>query len=489
MTSLPPVPPVPPTALAADLRPALFAAGYTASGVSTWLGPVAERALARGEPAAARLACQGGSDLEILIQLFLLAEPVAEVDAEKALGGHGLTSGVLLAEGRGVVAAAIDIRPYGDGWWVVSDLRAPGGGEPLDPDAVVGIGSASVTLVTATPRPSVATALDLGTGCGVQALHLAGPGVTVTATDTSDRALQMAALTAALSDVELELVAGDLFAPVAGRTFDQIVANPPFVIGPDRYTYRDSALPADGLTAAVVGGVAEHLTVGGTATMLASWLAVSGEDWRDRVRSWLPSNCDALVLLREQLDPAEHVALWLADGDESLDAEAPDGTAEAWLLELESQDADGICYGLVLLRRLPADAAPVVSMLDLRDEPQVPSGPRLLAWLERVSALRGADGRSLRLAKAPELRLVRAFDADQDGWGQVGATLSAPGALPASVAVNELLVALVKECEPELPLGAVLDLVAAGTANPKLGVDALPAVLRLVEAGLLVPAG
>jgi hypothetical protein len=69
----------------------------------------------------------------------------------------------------------------------------------------------------------------------------------------------------------------------------------------------------------------------------------------------------------------------------------------------------------------------------------------------------------------------------------VSATLRAPGALPAQVAVNELVVALVSECDPALPLGGVLDLVAAGTGNPHLATDALPAMLELVEAGLLVP--
>jgi methylase of polypeptide subunit release factors len=489
-----PLPAVPDVTVAADLRSAFLRAGYTASGVSSWLGPVAERALARGEPAAARLACRGGSDLETLIRLFLLAEPVAEVDAEKALDGRGRRSGVLLSEERGVVRAAVDLRPYGDGWWVASDLRPPAGAAPLEPEAVVGIGSASVTLVTATPRSPAGSALDLGVGCGVQALHLAAAGATVSATDTSERALQMAALTAALSAVSFELVQGDLFSPVAGRTFDQVVANPPFVIGPQRFTYRDSALPADGLTAAVVDGVAEHLNPGATATMLGSWLALSGADWRERVRAWLPTDCDALVVLREQLDPAEHVALWLADGDDGPEAEAPGGTAESWLTDLEEQGAEGVCYGLVLLRKLATagtggSVAPTVSMLDLRNESESPTGERLAGWLERVEALRAVDDpRQLRLGKAPGLTLDRTLDADDDGWTPTRTTLRAAGALPAAVDVNELAVAIVKECEPELPLGAVLDLVAAGTGNPALAEDALPAVLALFEAGVLVPA-
>jgi methylase of polypeptide subunit release factors len=490
VTSLPPVPSVD---SAPALRSALLDAGYTASGISELLGPVAERALARGEPAAARRATSGLTELETLVRLFLLAEPVAEVDAEKALGGIGLSSGVLLPEERGVVRAAIDLRPYGDEWFVASDIRPPAGVAPLDPGAVVGIGSASMTLVTATVRPDVRTALDLGTGCGVQALHLAAAGATVTATDASERALDMAALTAALSGVEFGLVAGDLFDPVADQSFDQVVANPPFVIGPHRFTYRDSAAPADELTAEVVRSAARHLNPGGTATLLGSWLVVQGQDWRDRVRDWLPEGCDALVLLREVLDPAEHVALWLADSDEGLDAEAPDGVAESWLAELEDQAAEGVAYGLVLLRRLPdgggsAAATPAVALLDLRPEAEPPTGVRLQGWLDRVETLRAAELPRLHVAKAPGLWLQRAHVADDDGWSTTSVRLGAPDALPSTVDVNELVVALVKECEPELPLGAAVDLVAAGTGNPGLAEDALPALRSLLEAGILVPA-
>lgn len=495
---------VPSVAFAEPLRAAFLAAAYTASGVTDRLGPVAERALARGEPAAARRACADGDVLATLIRLFLLAEAVAEVDAETVLGGTGRASGLLVdGPGDGAVRAAIDVRPYGDGWWVASDLRTPGGVDPLDPDAVVGIGSASVTLASAIPVFGARTALDLGIGCGIQSLHLAAGGAQVTGTDLSERALDLAALTAALSGVELELVEGNLFEPVAERRFEQVVANPPFVIGPHRFTYRDSALPADGLTAAVVGSVVDHLTTGGVATMLGSWLVVRGSsgngsdgsgagedagDWRDRVGAWLPAGCDALVVLREQLDPAEHVALWLADGDDGAEAEAPGGLAEQWLADLERQDAVGVAYGLVVLRRLPSGSGdPTVSMLDLRNEAEAPNGARLLGWLQRVEELRSVGLPGLRVAKAPGLRLTRSFDADVDGWEPAGVTLSAPGALPATVEVGELVAALVKECEPELPLAAVVDLVAAGTGNPHLAEDAMPTVQALVEAGLLIP--
>ena len=148
-----------------------------------------------------------------------------------------------------------------------------------------------MTLAAATVRRPVGSALDLGTGCGVQALHASRHARRVTGTDVAPRALALAAATFALNDVDVELVDGPWLAPVAGRRFDQIVSNPPFVPGPARveFVYRDSGEDGDAALAALVADLAGHLAPGGVAQLLASWLHVRGEDWPDRVRSWLPA--------------------------------------------------------------------------------------------------------------------------------------------------------------------------------------------------------
>ena len=63
---------------------------------------------------------------------------------------------------------------------------------------MLGVSSASTTLAQLTVRRPVGRALDLGTGCGVQSLHLARHARSVTATDLNPRALELAALTAAV---------------------------------------------------------------------------------------------------------------------------------------------------------------------------------------------------------------------------------------------------------------------------------------------------
>ena len=87
-----------------------------------------------------------------------------------------------------------------------------------------------LALMAESAEPSI---VDIGTGTGAIALALAArlPGAIVTAIDVSPGALALAAENAALNGLaeRMELLGGDLFAPVAGRRFDLVASNPPYV--------------------------------------------------------------------------------------------------------------------------------------------------------------------------------------------------------------------------------------------------------------------
>ena len=82
--------------------------------------------------------------------------------------------------------------------------------------------------------PQASTVLDVGTGSGCVAVALARrlPQASVTAIDLSPDALAVARCNAKQHQVKIEFLLGSFFQPVAGRRFDLIVSNPPYIPTP-----------------------------------------------------------------------------------------------------------------------------------------------------------------------------------------------------------------------------------------------------------------
>jgi len=123
-------------------------------------------------------------------------------------------------------------------------------------------------------------ALDLCTGSGALAVATAQAGArSVTAVDVSRRAVGAAWLNGLLNGVRVRPVRGDLFAPLAGRRFDAIVSNPPYLPAeddelPDSGPERAWEAGSDGrvLIDRIAAGAAAHLKPGGVVLMVQSSL-------------------------------------------------------------------------------------------------------------------------------------------------------------------------------------------------------------------------
>lgn len=486
--------------LCARLREAFLTARYDADGVVELLGAQAHAALGRGEPELAHRATRGAGTLGTLVRLFLLGmrEPESAVRAalEPLPLAEAVGSGLLCAEGDDV-RAGLDVRPHGDeegSWWVVADLDSDQLGRPVPEDHVLGVGHASLSLVRATSRRPVGSLLDLGTGNGVQSLHASRHAGRITATDVSARALRLAEATFRLNDVEVELARGEWFAPVARSRFDQVVCNPPFVVGPARvdYTYRDSGLAGDDASALLVRQLPAFLTDGGVGQLLASWLHVRGEDWADRVTSWLPGGADAWFVQRDVADPGLYVGTWLRDA--GIDPRSPEGRAKsaAWLDWFAEAGVEGIGFGFVTLRRL-ADGSgpPEVLCEDLRQAYDDPLGAESAAWLDRVAWLRDPGTNLLDTAfHVPDTVLLERLDEPGDeGWTTTLRRLHRTDGPGWQHEVDELAAALVAGCHGLLPVSDLLDLLALGHGQDRAALEraAVPVVRDLVRHGLLVP--
>jgi len=476
------------------LRTALTRARFTSNGIADRLGPQATGGVARNDYRAALRATEDRDPLATLIRVFIcdqtepedvVAAALAPLDVTEALAG-----GLVERHGDGL-RAGVDLEPYGDEWWVLADVPASARpGRPLHAEHVLGIGGATQTLIGATIRRPVATALDLGTGSGVQALHLSTHARSVTATDVSPRALRFAATTAALNGQHWELLQGDMVTPVAGRRFDLVVSNPPFVVGPGTTThvYRDSGRVGDTMGSELAAAAPDLLTEGGTMQYLANWVHVAGEEWDERVAGWFAgTGLDAWVIQREVADPMAYVNLWLTDVGETAD---PRRMAE-WLDWFDAHKVEAIGFGIVTLRRA-GHADPVVRVEELRQRVEPPMGDRIAAWFDRQDFLRVRDADALlaeRYRAAEGLQLRQEATMGDEGWAVDRQVLAMPRGLRWTEEIDPLVLALVGGCDGRLPLRDQLALLAAAhdVAVDELAEAAGPIVAHLVERGIIEP--
>ena len=448
------------------VRECLRDAEYTVDAVENRLGPAAHEALRRNETTPAYRVSDSGDGLDTLIRLFLLQRGVPEDQADKTFPGllADLVEAGVLERDDAAIRATIDLRPY-QRWWVAADLTPglDGVQAPMRPDYVLGVSPASLNLVDLTVPEQVGTALDVGTGCGVQALHLAGHAGRIVGTDVNERALELAAFTARLNDVEVELRRGSLFEPVGGERFDLVVSNPPFVVAPPstgRLAYRETGFAADAVIELLVREAPDRLTEGGRLQTLANWVHVRGQDWRDRVGEWLGDR-SAWAVQREVLGPEEYVELWLRDAGL---AGTPDYTDryDAWLGWFDDQRVEAIGMGWITLHNQSGPQTVEQWPYDVEQ----PLGPHIL---ERMTAAETvpADIRPLRLQTAP--------DVVEERRGAPGAehpetiVLRRQLGMRRAERVDTVLAGFAGACDGELTAGQILDALA-----DLLGTDTSP---------------
>ncbi len=507
-------------ALADRLRSDLLAARYTVDRLRQLWGDEADAALARGDRVPAQRALHGSSNpAALLARLLLLAEPADEATLARVLPTLGSAGARSLGLVDGAGRATLDVRPVAAldaagpvDWLIASDLGESAVGGPLPPEHVLGVGGASVTLSGLIPTSPVEAVLDLGTGCGIQALHAARHARRVVATDSSPRALQLAALTLALNGVTtVELRQGDLYAPVAGERFDRIVSNPPFVITPrvegvPIYEYRDGGRIGDALVEEVIRGAAEHLVPGGTAHLLANWeyrgdgsASAARErpagDGLARVRRWADeAGLEAWVIERERQSPAEYAATWIRDGGTRVGTPAYEELAAAWLDDFAARGVSAVGFGYVLLRRPLDPMRPRLLRTEVLGSPlgAAPTGlgDQLLACLaahDRIAALDDEQLAGRCLAVAPDVTEERHYWPGAEGPTVI--RLRQGGGLARTIEADAALAGLVGACDGDLTVGAIASALAdlLEVDEGALRGQLLPQVRELVLCGLLLP--
>ena len=161
----------------------------------------------------------------------------------------------------------------------------------------------ALELLASMRQPSV---LDLGTGSGAIALAVkhARPLATVTATEVSAAALEVARTNAGRLALDVEFIEGSWWQAVPQRRFQLVLSNPPYIAGGDEHLAALTHEPAlaltpggDGLGAlrSIVAGAATHLETGG-------WLLLEhGFDQADAVQALLREHGFGSIQTRRDL--------------------------------------------------------------------------------------------------------------------------------------------------------------------------------------------
>ena len=522
-------PPVVTPEQAASLRADLSESGWGVEAVATLLGEAADAALRREIrlPAlrSVRAALAAGTDsspVAVLTALFMLGEPVLATALDAALPRTGAAGAAVIGlvgepDEAGYVRARVDLRPHeavddaGEiRWWVASDLGELVTGRALAPAHVLGIGGAGLTLAGLTPRTRVRSALDLGCGCGIQTLYLLRHAEHVVATDISERALAFTAFNAALAGVcvmgdpdagsgggggRLELLRGSLLEPVAGRRFDLIASNPPFVLTPPAVReaglplmeYRDAGGP---VLPELVAGLREHLEPGAAAVMLGNWEHRGADSWREAVATWIPEGLDGWVIEREVQDPVEYATMWLRDGGltSERDAEGFDAALGAWIDDFEVRGVQGVGFGYLIVHRPLRPRDPWRLLEEVTTSGQGVLGHHVAEVLEVRERLAGLDDDAVA-----DLRPVLAPDVTEERHFIPGAVeptvilLRQGGGLGRTIRASTVVAALAGVADGELSVGQIASAVVALTGEDAIGLRAemVEATRHLIAVGFL----
>ncbi len=395
--------------------------------------PESESALRDGQDALLRLLFEGGTVADAELPAALSADDLA------LLASFGL----IRRMDHGAWRATVMLYPNA-GIWLVSDLPDPieSTGEGAGADRVYYAATSSVRVFLSTmPQAPTGRFLELCSGTGVAALLAAQQGAAhAWAVDITHRSTVFAEFNRRLNGLaNVSAVEGDLYAPVAGETFDWIVAHPPYVAAPTtEFIFRDGGDDGEQITRAILGDAYRHLADGGTLICTCTISQRRGMSTLDRVKELIGEHADGFEIV--------YVRNGIADA------------MRKQVNELLSSDPERSAGALALLHRFQQLKIEKVELctIVLRKHGQNRAGHaihterngsttfREIEWLLGLQAVMREDDFMERLLDAPirlspHARLALEFSVSDDAdapWAPLDGTLTVGYPLPGRSAVN-----------------------------------------------------
>ena len=297
--------------------------------------------------------------LRLLIELFLFqklaslktVESLLEADELRAFLSLGLLGAGEF--GASQVYSRVLLYPLA-GFLVASDRHSNPDGSPFNPPPDVvfpAIYGGTLRFLSLVSRRPFECALDVCAGSGIGAFVLSRYSKHAVCADITERATMFARFNLKLNGLHnVEAVTGDCYAGVKGRTFDCIVAHPPYVPSLGIETiWRDGGRTGELLVRRLIEGLPEHLQPGGIFCLLSLALDTTEGSFEERVRGWLGERAgefDVIFAASNERSP-ETILKELAERDESLGPEGIRRIGEAFV----EAGVTKLPYGALVVQR------------------------------------------------------------------------------------------------------------------------------------------
>lgn len=280
------------------VRSLLIGAGYTASALLDRAGLYKLSDVLTLADRRPRIA-PAHDALEVLTRVFFEGYGVPFSLAESLLGGAALEACAglgLVYRKEDALHATVSIAPVGE-VFAISDRE-----NPLDDRATSIHSDVVFSLLTSNaqrflsliPRTPCEDLLEICCGAGGAAILGAKHFAKRThALDIAERSVLFAEFNARLNGLgNMTAIAGDLYAPVEGKTFDRIFAHPPFV--PEegaeqakKMIFRDAGGDGEEISRRLIQELPGYLRPGGVYVHLSTGSDREDARFEQRIRRWL----------------------------------------------------------------------------------------------------------------------------------------------------------------------------------------------------------
>jgi methylase of polypeptide subunit release factors len=476
---------------------ALFAdVGYTEAGVVARCGIETIYQLTstgRGRTTAQEL----GDALDLLIHLFVDGRRVEAERVHALLPAAGLEAlreiGLVdrHPEEPGSYAASVFLYPTGS-LYVASDLDdfAPGlwtQEELEDPEFVFSaINALTATFLTQLPATPCERFLELCAGTGIAALAAARSAGHAWALDIAERSTRFAEFNARLNGIgNLTALRGDVYEPVAGETFDRIVAHPPYVPAAEtRMVFRDGGRDGEEVLRRVVAGVPDHLSPGGRFYCTCVSTDRRAAPLEQRIRAMLgerESEFDLLLVTQYELRPIEFCY-------NALEGHFTESVVERFEL-YRALEAERVVSLSMVLQRHARPRAAITLRRQRSEAAEAGDADRLLDWATRAAE---EDSPAWILESRPALsahaRLHVVHRPGEDGWETSASRVEVAHPFRRSMDLSTNAATLLTLFDGAAPVHDVLERIRGAGAVPQEVTDAAftEFVHGLVVEGVLV---